>query len=170
MPRKFLKRLIPNHKTLQKYRYLRKFNQCLTEPKLWYLNRKSVASGAALGLFISFMPIFGQMIITAALAILFRVNLPISLSAVWVSNPLTMAPIYFYTYQVGSWVLQAPIGHRNFALSWEWFSSEFLLIWRPLLLGCIICGVISAILGIIFVRLLWRLLVIHHWQKRKNKK
>lgn len=87
MPRKFLKRVMPDHKTMQEHPHLQKFGKRLTDPKLWHLNRKSVAGGLALGLFIGFMPIFGQMFIAAALAILFRVNLPIAFMAVWISNP-----------------------------------------------------------------------------------
>lgn len=169
MPRRFLKRFMPDHRALQQHPHLQKFGQRLMEPKLWHLNRKAVAGGAALGLFIGFMPIFGQMIVAASLAILFRVNLPTSVAVVWISNPLTMAPIYFFAYEVGSWVLHEPIGHYDFALTWEWFSSEFLLIWQPLLLGSFICGIIAAILGVIFVRLLWRLMVVRHWLQRRKK-
>ena len=170
MPRKFLKRFMPDHRVLQQHPYLQKISRRLIEPKLWHLNRKSVAGATALGLFIAFMPILGQMIIAATLAILFRVNLPISISAVWISNPLTMVPIYFYAYEVGAWVLQKPIGHHGFSLSWEWLRNEFLLIWQPLLLGCFIYGIIAAILGVLFIRTMWRLVVIRRWLQRRHKR
>jgi hypothetical protein len=170
MPRKFLKRVMPDHKTMQEHPHLQKFGHRLTEPKLWHLNRKTVAGGLALGLFIGFMPIFGQMFIAAALAILFRVNLPIAFMAVWISNPLTFAPIFFFAYQVGAWILQMPVSQSEFTMSWEWFSTEFLTIWQPFLLGCLICGIIAALLGILFVRIGWRLVVIRSWLRRRAKK
>ena len=170
MPRKFLKRIMPDRSALQEHPHLRKISQSLIEPKLWYLNRRSVSSAAALGLFIAFMPILGQMGIADTLAIFFRVNLPISVSAVWISNQLTMAPIYIYAYDLGAWALKKPIGHYNFSLSWEWLRSEFLLIWQPLLLGSFIYGIIAAISWVILVRLLWRLLVIRRWLQRQHKK
>ncbi len=169
MPRRFLKRIMPDHETMREHPHLRKFGQRLTEPRLWHLNRRSVSGGVALGLFVGFMPILGQIFIAAALAIWLRVNLPIASMAVWVTNPFTVAPIFFYAYKLGAWVLQIPMQHYAFSLSWEWFSHEFLNIWQPLLLGSVICGIVAALLGILFVRLIWRLVVIRSWLSRPHK-
>jgi len=169
MPRKLLKRFMPDHKAMQQHPHLQKFGQRLTEPKLWHLNRKAIAGGAALGLFIGFMPIFGQMFLAAALAIFFRVNLPFAIGTVWISNPLTVAPMLFFSYKLGAWLLQIPVGQHGFAVSWQWFSSEFLTIWQPLLLGSFILGVIAAIAGVLVVRLIWRLIVIRNWLQRRHK-
>ncbi len=169
MPRRFLKRIMPDHEAMRDHPHMRKFGQRLTEPRLWHLNRRSVAGGMALGLFVGFMPILGQMFIAAALAIWLRVNLPIASMAVWVTNPFTIAPIFFYAYKVGAWVLEVPVGQYSFSPSWEWFSYEFLKIWQPLLLGSVIFGTIAALLGILVVRLAWRLIVIRSWIKRPHK-
>ncbi|PCJ33179.1 MAG: ATP-binding protein [Gammaproteobacteria bacterium] len=169
MPRKFLKRIMPDHKVMRDHPHLKRFGQRLTEPKLWHLNRRSVAGGLALGLFIGFMPILGQMFVAAALAIWLRVNLPIAATAVWVSNPLTVAPIYFFVYKVGAWVLQLPVEQHSFILSWAWFCDEFMSIWQPFLVGSLICGVAVALLGALALRLVWRLIVIRNWLKRKHK-
>lgn len=169
MPRRFLKRIMPDHDTMREHPHLRKFGQRLTEPRLWHLNRRSVAGGLALGLFVGFMPVLGQMFIAAALAILFRVNLPLAAMAVWITNPLTIAPIFFYAYKVGAWVLEIPVEHYAFSPTWEWFTQEFLKIWQPLLLGCTIFGVLSALLAVLFVRIGWRLIVIRSWSRRPHK-
>jgi len=160
---------MPDHKTMCERPHLRKFGQRLTEPKLWHLNRRSVAGGLALGLFIGFMPILGQMVVAAAIAIFLRVNLPISVMAVWISNPLTIAPMYFFAYKVGALILQVPIEQHNFTLSWEWFMSEFLTIWQPFLLGSLVCGLMAALLGVLATRLVWRAIVIRNWLKRQKK-
>ena len=81
MPRKLLKRIMPDHRTIREHPHLAKFGHRLTDPKLWHLNRRTVALGLALGLFICFMPVVGQMFIAAGLAVLWRVNLPISVMA-----------------------------------------------------------------------------------------
>lgn len=169
MPRKFLKRFMPDHKTMQQHPHLQRFGQRLTDPKLWHLNRRAVAGGVALGVFVGFMPVLGQMIIAAALAIFFRVNLPLAVMGVWITNPFTMAPIYFFTYKLGAWVLDMPVEQYAFTMTWQWFTHEFLIIWQPLLLGSFICAVTAAILAILFVRLFWRLLVIRSWLQRKRK-
>ena len=169
MPLRCLKRIMPDHDTMREHPHLRKFGQRLTEPRLWHLNRRSVSGGVALGLFVGFMPILGQIFIAAALAIWLRVNLPIASMAVWVTNPFTVAPIFFYAYKLGAWVLQVPMGQYAFSLSWEWFSQEFLNIWQPLLLGSVILGTVTALLGILVVRLIWRLVVIRSWLRRPHK-
>ncbi|RKZ99705.1 MAG: DUF2062 domain-containing protein, partial [Gammaproteobacteria bacterium] len=48
MPRKFLKRIMPDHKTMREHPHLQKFGQRITEPRLWHLNRRTVAGGLAL--------------------------------------------------------------------------------------------------------------------------
>ncbi len=170
MPRRYLKHIMPDHRTMREHPHLRRFGQRLAEPKLWHLNRRSVAFGLALGVFVAFMPILGQMLVAAALAILFRVNLPISVMAVWLTNPLTIAPIYYLCYQVGAALLALPISDHAFIMSWEWFKTEFLAIWQPLLLGCFVLGIISAIISVLLVRLFWRVIVIRTWLKRRGNK
>ena len=169
MPRKLLKRIMPDHKKMCEHPHLQKFGQRLTDPRLWHLNRRTVSGGVALGIFIGFMPIIGQMFLAGLLAILLRINLPVSVMVVWISNPLTVAPLYIFTYKVGSWILQLPVEHHTFTLSWQWFTHEFLIIWQPFLLGTLICAIISALLGILIVRLVWRLMVIRNWLRRKRK-
>ena len=80
-----------------------------------------------------------------------------------------MAPIYFTLYKVGAWVLQVPVSDQAFTMSWEWFGTEFLGIWQPLILGCLLCGLVAAFLGIVLVRIIWRLMVIRNWIRRKQK-
>ena len=150
--------------------HLQRFGQRLAEPKLWHLNRRSIAFGLALGLFVGFMPILGQMFVAAALAIVARVNLPIAVMAVWITNPFTMGPIYFIAYQMGAAMLALPVGEHAFTMSWEWFTHEFVAIWQPLLLGSFVLGTAGAILGILFVRICWRMIVIRNWLKRQHSK
>lgn len=170
MPRKWLKRIMPDHKVMREHPHLRKFGQRLVDHKLWHLNRRSVAGGLALGVFVGFLPILGQMFVAAALAIMLRVNLPLAVTGVWVTNPVTMAPIYFFSYKVGALILDTPVHPHAFTMSWQWFTHEFIAIWQPLLLGSVICGAISALLAIIVVRILWRLVVIRSWLKRSKNK
>jgi uncharacterized protein (DUF2062 family) len=62
-----------------------------------------IALGIAIGVFIGFTPTVGlQMIIALALATLLRANKVVCLPMVWVSNPVTMVPIYLVCFQVGS--------------------------------------------------------------------
>ncbi len=146
------------------------FGTLLHDPNLWHLNRHSVAGATAVGLFTAFLPIPFQMVVAAALAIAFRVNLPISVVLVWVTNPLTMGPIYYACYKLGAWILDVPPRHVHFSLSWAWFSGEFLAVWKPLLLGCLLAGLSCALLGSLFVRLAWRAMVVRNWRLRKRRR
>lgn len=69
---------------------------------------REVAGGMALGAFIAFLPIMGaQMVIAVAVAEVFRRLFRLRLSrvaaafAVWLNNPLTIAPIYGGAFVVG---------------------------------------------------------------------
>ena len=170
MPRRYLKYIMPDHRTMREHPHLQRFGQRLAEPKLWHLNRRSIAFGLAIGLFIGFMPILGQMFVAAALAIIIRVNLPIAVMAVWITNPITMGPIYFIAYQMGAAVLAMPVVEHTFTMSLEWFMNEFIAIWQPLILGSFILGTAAAILGVLFVRICWRVIVIRNWLKRYKDK
>jgi uncharacterized protein (DUF2062 family) len=110
------------------------------------------------------------MILAAIGAIVARVNLPISVVLVWITNPLTMPPIFYFAYKVGTWILDRPVQEIHFELSGDWLMQELGHIWQPFLLGCFICGVISAVLGYVFMRGFWRLHVSRSWQHRRQKR
>lgn len=169
MPRRYLRRIMPDHRTMREHPHLQRFGERLTEPKLWHLNRRSIAFGLAIGLFVGFMPIPFQMVVSAALAILVRVNLPIAIMAVWITNPVTMGPLYYMCYEVGALLLDIPTSDQAFSMSWEWFSTVFTTIWEPLLLGCFVLGSAAAVLAILIVRIIWRIIVIRNWIKRQQK-
>jgi len=168
MPRKFIKKYMPDHDKIRSHKYLnRLFGTLLHDPNLLHLNRRSVSSAFAVGLFMAWVPVPFQMVLAAAAAIYFRCNLPISVGLVWITNPVTMPPFFFFAYKVGTWILGTRIHEVKFALSIEWLGSELQAIWQPFLLGCFVCGVVSAGLGYVIVRLLWRLHILGHIKQRK---
>lgn len=168
MPRRFIKRYIPDQKKLTEHNTLKIFGNLLGDPNLWHLNKKSVSGALSLGLFCAFIPLPFQMLIAAAGAIMFRVNLPISVALVWLTNPITIPPMFYFCYLVGAWVLDVPPATVEFALSWEWAKTELLEIWKPLLLGCFMVGTSSAVAGNILGRLVWRIVVVRSWRKRNR--
>ena len=80
----------------------------LQNPEIWHFHRRSVAGAAFIGLFVSFLPIPMHMLIAAAIAIATRCNLPLAVGLVWVNNPLTMGPLYFFAYKLGAWLMNTP--------------------------------------------------------------
>ena len=170
MPKRFIQKITPDPEKLKKHKHLRFFGKLLHNPNLWHFNRRSISGAFALGIFCAFIPVPFQMIIAAAGAILFHVNLPVSVLMVWVSNPITMPAMFYGCYQLGAWILQTPAQEFSFELSWQWLSVSLTHIWEPFLLGCLIAASISALLGYFGMRIFWRQVMINRWQKRKLRK
>jgi hypothetical protein len=169
MPKKFIRRYLPDHHKIREHKYLKHFGTLLHAPNLWHLNRRSVSGACATGLFIAFLPVPFQMVLAAAAAILLRVNLPIAVALVWISNPLTMGPFFYLAYKTGAWILQIPAQEIATDISVEWLMRELSTAWQPFLLGCLIIGAVLALLGFVAMRLLWRLHVINYLRKRRRR-
>ena len=171
MPKKLIKRLMPDHRVIREHKHLRFLGSLLHDPNLWHFNRRSASGAFAVGLFMAWVPVPFQMLLGAVGSIVFRVNLPLSVALVWVSNPLTMPPLFYFAYLVGTWILGEPSsGHLVFELSYEWLQTELAAIWQPFLLGCFIMGVVSALLGYAMIRGLWRLHLVNHYKARKLRR
>ena len=167
MPKKFIRKYLPDPHKIKEHKSLQIFGQLLHDPNLWHLNRKSVSSAFAVGLFFSWVPVPFQMVLAAAVAIIVRSNLPISVALVWISNPVTMPPLFYFAYLLGTWILGTPATEFSFELSFEWLRSEMLLIWKPFLTGCFTLATISAVAGFFGTRLLWRLHIVRYIQKKR---
>lgn len=167
MPRQVIKRMMPSHEVIKRQKALKIFGNVLYNPNLWCLNRRSASGAFAVGLFMAFVPLPSQMIMAAGLAILFSVNLPLSVCLVWVSNPITMPVLFYGAYKIGARLLNTPHQSFHFELSWDFLMSQMNQIGPPFLLGCMICGVGCALVGYFGIRGLWRYSVVRSWQKRK---
>lgn len=168
MARKTLKRVAQNPNKLRKIRYLRVFGEKIYQHDLWYLNRRSCAVAFFTGLFCTFFPIPLQMIAAALMAILLRCNLPLSVALCWLNNPFTMTPIYYLAYRVGTFSLGRTPQPVEFQLDWNWFSQSLGASWQPLLLGCLICGLLSGGLGYLAINVLWRRAALRRWDARNK--
>lgn len=170
MARKLIKRYLPDASTIRNHKQLKIFGSLLHDPNLLHINRYSASRACAIGLFMAFMPIPFQMIPAAFFAILFRANLLISLALVWISNPLTIPPIFYFCYKVGAWILQTPPQAFDFEMTREWLTEGIIAVWQPLLLGCFTVSLICSMLGFISMRGFWRWHVIREWELRKEKR
>lgn len=117
------------------------------------------------------VPAPSQMVAAALCAIGFRANLALSVALVWISNPLTMGPIFYFNYKIGTLIL----GHEaqelpKFELSWHWITETLGDLWQPLYLGSVLVGVLLGISGFFAIHLLWRLHVIDRWKQRRLKR
>lgn len=167
MPKKIIQRYIPDPHKIKEHKHLRIFGDLLHDQNLWHLNRRSAAGAFAVGLFMMWIPVPFQMLLAAGAAIFFRVNLPLSVALVWISNPLTMPPLFYFAYILGAAVLIQPVQNIEFEVSVQWALSVLDTVGLPFLLGCLICAIVSSVLGYFAIRLIWRWHVVKTWNKRR---
>ncbi len=167
--RNFLKKYLPHRDHIQKQGGMHLLSDHLHDPNIWHLHRRSSAGGAAIGVFCAFIPLPIQTIGSAILAIIFRVNLPVAVLFSLFSNPITIPPIFYFSYQVGSKLLNIEEKQIEFTISWDWFSNTLVHIWEPLLLGCFLLGTIASLATYFLVRLIWRITAINKWENRRNR-
>lgn len=170
MARNLLKRFFPTPAAIKSNPALHFLGDLLHNPNLFHLNRHSVSVAFFWGIFIALLPIPGQMPVAAVAALIFRCNLPISVALVWITNPLTMPFFFFLTYQVGRVILQSEPLLVQPELTWDWLANEFGHLWKPLLTGSIISGLVFGTLGYFGMQLYWRWHVRLNWEKRKKKR
>ncbi len=164
MPRRILRQYLPAGHHVRDHKYLKIFGTLLHDPNLWHLNRHSVSGGVALGLFCAFLPMPFETLVATLGALAFRVNLPISIALVWVSNPFTWIPMYGTAYLLGAWLLNLPRVSLD-GLTITWLLQQF----APLWLGSLIIGLVLAGISYVTVQSLWRFKVKKNWEKRKMR-
>jgi len=164
MPRDFFKRHLPDRHTLTETSQFRPIRRFLGNPYLWHLNRRSVSGAVAVGLFSAYLPMPLETLVAAGLALVFRVNLPLSVALVWISNPLTWIPMYGAGYLLGAWLLNEPFVSFD-EMTVQWLLEQAVPLW----LGCILLGLLFALLGFVATRILWRYLTIRTWQRRRRR-
>ena len=170
MPKKTLKRIVPSPARIKRIKGLHLLGDWVYASNLWHINRYSASMAFFVGLFVAFMPIPGQIVAAAILAVALSCNLPLSVSLVFITNPITMAPVFFMAYQIGALIVDVPLKDVQFELSFFWLSHSLAAIWKPFLLGCLICGLFFGCLGYFIINLLWRWRVARLWQERKRKR
>lgn len=170
MARDTLKSIMPSAARIRRIKSLGVLGDWIYATNLWHLNRYSASMAFFVGLFVAFIPIPMQMVAAAALAVLFRCNLPLSVCLVWITNPLTMPAMFFLAYKVGGLILEVPVQDLQFELSFTWLGTRLAAIWQPFLLGCLICGLFFGSLGYFIISMAWRWRVVKLWRERSRKR
>lgn len=170
MPRKLLKKYMPDPNWVKNHPQMKWFGEHIKNPALWHLSHRSVSLAFLIGIFCAFLPMPFQMVVAAIFAILIGCNLPISITLVWISNPVTMPALLYFSYRVG----QLIIGEGSFSEPMLWdltkLYDNFQQIWRPLILGSVVSGIIFGLLGFLSVRVSWTIHVRRTWIKRGRER
>lgn len=181
MPRKLLRRILPDRQRVCENRFLRRFGHRFTHSPVWHLNRRSVAGGVAVGLFAGLIPGPLQVLTSGALSIGFRTNLPVAIVVTFYTNPFTIGPLYWFAYLLGSFLTGSSGGNASVAAFPEFSGQSFgswlaaSLHWAvdlgpPLLIGLPAMAVLLALAGYVLVFWGWRGWVLIELALRRRKR
>ncbi|MCP4980347.1 MAG: DUF2062 domain-containing protein [Gammaproteobacteria bacterium] len=169
MAKKLFRKFLPHPDVITKNRWIKLLGPRLQEPSLWHINRRSCSMAVALGLFCAFIPVPFQMLIAATLAVVIRANILVAVPMVWISNPVTMGPMFYFCYLIGAEILGLEPKGFDFELSFAWLVNSLEAIWQPFLLGCFTVGAISSLAAFLLVRILWHLHILRHIKLRARR-
>ncbi len=124
------------------------------------VNRKSITRGLAVGIFWGFIPMPMQMLAVVLTTPFFKFNVPIAISMVWLSNPITMPFMYYMEYLTGVFLLD--MKPQEVELTLSWFEEHLGDIFVPLYTGTMFYSIVVSILVYNIVNWLW----IHSVKKR----
>ena len=139
-------------KTLKKYSPkpenidLGRLNKYLTNPEIWKWNKKTISRAFAIGLFCAFLPIPAHTLLVAIFSVVFSANILLSILVVWVNNPFTMVPFYYFTYKLGASIMGIQMDPKfefTFSYLMDNFGNATIALW----IGGIITSIVSAIIG-----------------------
>ena len=166
---KRLARRLPTRETIENNRLLRPFARHLDRHDLWHLNHRSMPRGVALGLGIGILVPFLHIVLVAIIAIPARANILLAAAVTMAINPLTMPPLYYTAYRIGSWQLHDPslaaipvaAGSGQVGDIFLWLDHA----WEPIALGLATMALFAAGLGYAVAAIGWRL-----WTRAKARK
>ena len=179
MPKKFIKSRIPTPERISALPGIHRLGPRITEPNLWYINRKSISGAIFWGIICAWIPFPAQMLVASICAIAFRVNLPLSITITWLTNPFTLIPIFYSSYCLGSFIFGLPILNlteiKQVAVHFSTgmfsdaapLATTYVFSMRALLVGLVVEALIVATISYFIVQLLWRCHVMHEWKKRQ---
>jgi uncharacterized protein len=172
MPKKLIRRWLPTTESSGSRRVKRWLGPVLDDPNLLHLNRHSVSAAFFVGLFCGFLPIPGQTVLAAILALWLRCNLPISLILLWISNPVTFPPLMILLYKLGTWLMGSEQSAVlfDFSWSWSWFVEHSASIYLPIILGGLVAGLLAGLVGYFGIQGIWRWKVNSNWRARNARR
>lgn len=185
MPKRLIRKYLPDPDKIANMKGLGFLRHRLQDPNLWHLNRHSASGAVFWGLWCAFLPMPLHSIPAVIAALFFRLNLPLCLLLVWVNNPLTLIPILYFSFFVGSLLLHQHESAPN-APSFQDIQQIVASIFthndlpvhslhlstyiEPILLGMMITGFTLGCIGYLAMNGFWRYRVVRAWQKRQKNR
>lgn len=149
-----LLRLLPRRANVGRYPVIRRFAEAArSRPYLWSFKRENVLPALYVGAVLAFMPTYGLQILLAFFAaVAVRANLTLMVALQMITNPLTIAPAYYVTHEVGQWLIE----RTGYGVADAGIGSSV----NALILGGLVVGLVVAVL----LDLTWRVLA---WEAQR---
>ncbi len=172
----WLKKHLPSANSLQNSSELKRLKSFFKASCFWSRDHQAIARGVAAGLAGSVIPGF-QIFYAAILVILLRGNLPIALLFTLVTNPLTVVPITYLVYFIGS--LLVGNGDADFVIKdFQWDFSSFHAFWsnasawllqfgKAFMVGLPIVSLCFGLMGYFGTLLIWKISKVIFHKKKK---
>jgi uncharacterized protein len=166
----------PSRDKVLNHPLLAKLGPILHSHHLWHKSRRGIAMGFAVGTFIGLLVPFAQIPIAGGISIALRANLPATVAATFVTNPLTTPVIYYGAYHLGAWVTgerrrpkvpPTPADGQTEEGTVEKMGHQIMAMGRPVLVGLSIISTLGALISYYGIQWLWRWRVL---TKRKRFK
>lgn len=147
-------RVLPRRANVGRYPVIRRFAEAArARPYLWSFKREHVWPALYVGSVLAFMPTYGLQIFLALFAaMLVRANLTVMVALQMITNPLTIAPLYLLTHEIGQWL----IARTGYGAGDAGIASSM----NALVLGGVVVGFATALL----LDVAWRFLA---WEARR---
>jgi uncharacterized protein (DUF2062 family) len=102
-------RPLPRRANIHRYPILKVFTRHVRKrPYLWSFRQEKVSVACYAGSILAMLPLYGFQIPLALLAaVAFRANLPVIVAIQFITNPVTMAPLYLTTHKIGNWLIES---------------------------------------------------------------
>ena len=135
-----------------------------------------IALAVGLGVFVALTPTLGlQMLIVVYLAWLLNANKVLGLPIVWITNPLTVVPIYFPQYWLGAKLLghtlvwedwkDLGVDHGGWLANVKHFWQFAMEIAVPLWVGSLIVATVFGMLSYLMMRMVVTRIRVSRWAK-----
>lgn len=126
-----------------------------------------IALGSGIGLFFGIQPFVGSQMLASVIACkLMRASVLASLPWTWLTNPFTVAPLYYIAYRFGAvffpdekLVTYERVRHLGQLAEGKSWLDNLKSGWKvlvdiaiPLQIGCIIIGLVAGVVGFLMVR------------------
>lgn len=155
---------------LRQHALVKKLGDKALHPHIWRAHRRSMPKAVFIGLWLACCPLPIQMVLAIWSCVRSHAHLPTALALVWLNNPLTIAPLFYLSYQVGLLVLQQPSQPLEFTASWAWFENQLHGAVPALLIGSVVLGTVVGAVGYLMTRWWYRRDVQQRLHKRRSRR